>query len=91
MHQVTGDYPDYGKHRDKSSFYLNADKGFIFFEWSPPIHWEGMVGGIQVKFTQISHSGSHRIDYDWAGFPAEVSSAIPYIVEAIDKAMKVMD
>ncbi|MDY0904070.1 hypothetical protein [Pedobacter sp. CFBP9032] len=91
MHQVTGEYPDYTKHNNRSLFYLDADKSFNPFTWAPPIHWEGLVGAIRVQFTQISNSGSNEIDYDWTGFPENLKNAIPYIVEAIDSAMRTMD
>ncbi|WP_448104613.1 hypothetical protein [Pedobacter panaciterrae] len=91
MHQVSGEYPDYQKHNNVSLFGLNADKPFNNFIWSPPIHWEGIVGDKQVKFTQIRNSGSSKLDYDWTGFPEELEVAIPYIVNAIDNAMRTMD
>ncbi|WP_113663194.1 hypothetical protein [Pedobacter nanyangensis] len=91
MHQVTGEYPDYHKHSNTSSFYLNADQAFNPFTWQPPIHWTGVVGNKKVQFKQISSSGANVIDYDWNGFPDELSVAIPYIVDAINKAMRVMD
>lgn len=91
MHQVKGEYPDYSRPSNKSYFFLNADQSFNPFTWRPPIHWGGQVGGVAVTFTQISNSGSDRIDYDWSQFPKEVENAIPYIVEAIDDAMRVMD
>lgn len=91
MHQVTGEYPDYIAYREKGSFYLNADQGFNPFTWKPPIHWAGMVGNKMVKFIQIDASGYHRSCFDWTDFPDELQSAIPYIVDAIDKAMRVMD
>lgn len=91
MHQVTGEYPDYSRASNKNHFYLDADKGFIYFKWSPPIRWKGRVGGVDVTFTQVSHSGAHQSDYDWSNYPSEVSGAIPYIVEAIDDAMRIMD
>ena len=91
MHQVTGKYPDYQKTSLNSNFYLNADQSFNPFTWKQPIHWEGIVGGQKVQFVQIDSSGSSKHDYDWTDFPEQVASAIPYIVEAIDSAMKVMD
>ncbi len=48
-------------------------------------------GGQQVKFTQIHSSGSSKHDFDWSDFPEDLVIAIPYIVDAINKAMKVMD
>lgn len=91
MHQVTGDYPDYKKANLKSNFYLDADKAFNPYTWAPPIEWEGIVGGQKVKFTQISSKGNNKIDYNWDGFPDDLAGAIPYIVEAIDNAMRTMD
>lgn len=91
MHQVTGEYPDYHKASLKGRFYLNADKAFNPYTWSPPIQWKGIVGAQNVSFTQISDSGSNKSDYDWKGFPNDLEVVIPYIVEAIDKAMEVMD
>lgn len=91
MHQVTGEFPDYGRYDNKSNFYLNADQAFIYFTWSPPIMWEGFIANKPVNFVQIHSKGSSKSDFDWTGFPEEFHNAIPYIVEAIDKAMKVMD
>lgn len=91
MHQVTGEYPDYTKHNNISLFYLDADQPFNPFTWRPPIHWEGNVGGVKVSFTQTSNSGGNQLDYDWTDFPEEVKQAIPYIIEAIDNAMRTMD
>lgn len=88
---VQGKYPDYASYDNFGRFYLNADKGFNPFKWAPPINWTGRCGGMEVKFTQITSGGYDRDCYDWTGFPNELHSAIPYIVEAIDKAMKVMD
>ncbi len=91
MHQVTGKYPDSDHPLGKSSFYLDADQSFNPYSWQPPINWTGSVGDRQVKFTQIESHGSDRSCYDWSGFPRELDSVISYIVEAIDKAMRVMD
>lgn len=91
MHQVTGQYEDFSKMNRKAYFYLNADKEFNPYTWRPPIHWLGRVGGVEISFTQTSNSSSHRDDYDWSDFPQEVQDAIPYIIEAIDRAMRVMD
>lgn len=91
MHQVEGEYPDYQKYPMKGRFYLDADQSFNPFTWKPPIHWEGYVGGQKVIFTQLGRSGYHVDHFDWQDFPEELESAKPYIVEAIDKAMKKMD
>lgn len=91
MNQVEGEYPDNQAYRSISYFFLNADQGFNYNTWSAPIHWEGMVNSIEVKFTQIRDSGSSKSDYDWSEFPQELDEAIPYIVRAIDRAMRVMD
>lgn len=91
MHQVTGEYVDYKIHPRKGQFYLNADQGFNPFTWKPPINWEGTVGGHNVKFTQIEASSFNNESFDWGEFPTELEYVKPYIVEAIDKAMKVMD
>ncbi|WP_025143746.1 hypothetical protein [Pedobacter jeongneungensis] len=91
MYQVTGEYTDYGNSRLKSHFYLNADQGFNYTTWSPPIHWSGFVGNQKVTFTQISSSGSDRDDFDWSNFPKELEGAISDIVKAIDDAMRIMD
>lgn len=91
MPQVTGTYPDYQKRTLKSYFSLEGDKQFNPYTWSPPIVWEGTVGAHKVQFIQISSSGSNKPDYDWSDFPNELEVAITYIIEAIDKAMRVMD
>ena len=91
MYQVEGQYLDYSKMTRKSYFFLNADQAFNFNTWSAPVQWKGRVGGQQVSFKQISDSGSSRSCYDWTTFPVELEDAIPHIVEAIDKAMRVMD
>jgi hypothetical protein len=91
MHQVTGSFIDYGKPSLKSNFYLDADKDFNPYTWAAPIKWSGIVGGVEVSFKQISPSAYDKSCFDWTDFPDEVSGAIYDIVEAIDKAMKVMD
>lgn len=91
MYQVTGEYPDYKAHSMKSGFHLNADQSFNHSTWGPPIHWKGYVGGHEVKFTQVRNHSFSISDIDWQDFPKELESAKTYIVEAIDKAMKVMD
>lgn len=91
MYQVTGEYTDYKKFNRKSYFYLNADKRFNPYTWRAPINWEGIVGGINVKFTQIDNSAYSENCFNWTEFPDELSIAKSDIVEAIDKAMRIMD
>lgn len=88
---VKGKYPSNNGYNGELSFLLEADQAFNPYTWSPPINWTGVVGGNKVSFIQTSHSGYTKDDYDFNGFPEEVAVAIPYIVEAIDKAMKTMD
>ena len=91
MHQVTGEYLDYSAHGEKNFFSIDDDQGFNFITWKPPIHWTDMVGNKVVKFTQTDASASHRGCFDWTDFPEEIQPAIPYIVEAINNAMRVID
>jgi hypothetical protein len=91
MHQVTGEYPDSHNSKLKNRFYLDADQTFNYSTWSPPIKWKGVVHGVEVEFTQIDRFGDEKDCYDWTDFPENLSSAIPYIVNAIDDAMRVMD
>jgi hypothetical protein len=91
MSEVMGTYPDLKSESRNSRFTLTADQGFNPYTWKPPIHWSGLVGGKQVKFTQIMASGAVEGCYDWTGFPIEIKSAIPHIVKAIDDAMRTMD
>lgn len=74
MHQVIGDYPDYQKITGKTYFFLDVDKAFNPFTWSPPINWKGSVGGHQVSFTQISNSGSGKSCYDRTNFPVDLEN-----------------
>lgn len=90
MHQVTGEYQDDYNSKFKKRFYLNADQGFSN-NWNPPIHWKGTVDGISVEFTQTERHGDDKDCYDWSYFPERLSSAIPFIVKAIDDAMRIMD
>jgi hypothetical protein len=91
MYQVKGEYPDYKKSSLKSNFHLNADQVFNPTTWKPPIYWEGLIGGEKVKFIQIDSSGHSKECFDWKDFPKKLTVAIPYIVEAIDNAMRIMD
>jgi hypothetical protein len=50
-----------------------------------------MYNGTDIRFVQTDSHGSDRECFDWTGFPTQFESAIPYIVEAIDDAMRVMD
>lgn len=91
MHQVKGEYPDYTAYSSINSFHLNADKDFNPYEWSAPIQWEGHVGNEKVKFIQISSEAFSLESFDWTGFPEKLKAARPYIVTAIDEAMRTMD
>lgn len=91
MYQVTGEFPDYQSHRQKSNFYLNADQAFNPYTWCAPIHWEGIVRGNKVRFTQIANDAFSIDSFDWSGFPDKLEGAKSYIVEAIDNAMRAMD
>lgn len=91
MHQVNGEYPDYQRYPVKGMFHLNADQGFNPFTWKAPINWVGFVGSKEVKFTQIEDGSFNEQSFDWGNFPEELNYVKPYIVEAIDKAMRVMD
>lgn len=91
MYDVRGEFPHYQSYNNKGSFALNADKSMNPFTWGPPIHWKGYVNNTDVSFVQISADAFDKHDFDFTGFPEQLSSAIPYIIEAIDKAMKVMD
>jgi len=88
---VTGKYPDYLHPLKERSFHLNADQPFVHFTWKAPIHWEGIVGGQKVKFTQIFESAYGIESFEWHDFPKELEDAKYYIVKAIDDAMRVMD
>ena len=91
MYQVTGKYPDLFHPLKKRSFHLNPDQPFVHFTWKAPIHWEGIVGGHKVRFTQVD-SGVYGIEsFEWNDFPKELDEAKHYIVEAIDEAMRIMD
>lgn len=91
MSKVQGHFPDYTKHNNQGSFSVESDKAFNPYTWQPPINWSGFVNGTKVSFVQISASGSHISNYDFSGFPPELDAAKGYIIEAIDKAMRVMD
>ncbi len=91
MYDVRGEFPHYQSHNYKGSFALNADKGMNPYTWAPPINWKGYVNNTAVSFVQTSASALMKEDFDFTGFPEEFGSAIPYIIGAIDKAMKVMD
>lgn len=91
MHQVKGDYPDYQSHLMKSYFHLNADQSFNPYTWKAPINWEGVVNGHSVKFTQIESDSFNENSFDWYSFPESLAFVKPYIVKAIDDAMRVMD
>lgn len=87
MHQVKGKYLN----GNTCSFYLNADQAFNYATWRAPILWQGVVNGLEVKFTQID-SGAYDIScFDWVGFPSELEIAKKHIVKAIDEAMRIMD
>ena len=91
MWMVKKEYPDYTKLDNKNSILLNADQGFNPYTWEAPIKWKGFVGSAKVEFTQINNSGANKIDYDFSSLPKECIETIPYIIEAIDDAMRVMD
>jgi len=88
MYIVRGSFPDYSKPDNKGSFALNPDKSMNYQTWAPPIIY---VNGTEVKFKQISNSAIDETDFDLSAFPQQYKSSISYIIEAIDKAMKVMD
>ncbi len=91
MWMVEGEFPDYTAYNNSGWFRLNVDQAFNHQTWEPPIHWEGLVNSVKVKFIQTSHMASSIYDFDFEGFPKEVEDAKSYIVEAIDDAMRVMD
>jgi hypothetical protein len=91
MATVTGKYPDQSKYDKEGRFKIAPDKSFIHSTWAPPIQWTGWVNNEQISFIQISRSADGRDDFDFSGFPESCERAIDYIIEAIDKAMKVMD
>lgn len=91
MARVEGTFPDVFGYQNKSNFVVESDQAMNPFTWMPPIHWTGYVKGTKVSFIQVESSGYSREDYNFEGFPVELQSAIPYIIEAIDRAMKVMD
>ncbi len=91
MAKVRGEFPEYSSYKNKGMFSLTCDKSMNPYTWAPPIVWTGTVCGVSVKFTQISSGVIDRTDFDFTGFPEKYDSAIGYIIEAIDDAMKVMD
>lgn len=91
MHKLEVKYPNINSRKFESSFYLTSSKEFNLFEWQPPINWEGKIGSKRIKFTQISHEGFNCDCFDWQDFPKEMDYLKPYIVESINKTMKVMD
>ena len=91
MYLVEGSFPDYSSFNKKGTFNLNCDKAMAPGHWSTPIKWSGYINNTAVSFIQIKSSGKFLNCYDWTGFPENYDSAKSYIVEAIDKKMKVMD
>lgn len=92
-YMVEGEYPSYAPNRGKykASILLNADQPFNPYNWEPPIKWSGYVDGNQVQFTQTSDPGYSEKDFDFSSFPRELRESIPYIIEAIDNASRIMD
>jgi len=88
---VTGTFPNYRSHNNEGSFSLEADQGFNPYTWRPPINWRGWVNNVAVSFIQVNASGGDLSDYDFSGFPPQFERAKPFIVAAIDDAMRVMD
>jgi len=88
---VEGKYPDINSRSLEATFHLDADKAFNHQLWAPPIHWRGTVGGVKVRFTQISDRSSGTDDFDFDEFPLELETAKSHIIQAINMAMKVMD
>lgn len=88
---VTGTYPDSLAFNQKANFKLTCDKTMFPGYWLAPIKWTGEVNGEKVEFEQISESGFSKDCYDFSSFSDRIKPAIPYIVEAIDNAMRVMD
>mgnify|MGYP000727044299 CR=1 FL=1 len=56
MYQVKGEYTNYQKYNNKGWFHLDSDQALNPYTWKAPIHWSGLVDGIEVKFTQIDSS-----------------------------------
>jgi hypothetical protein len=91
MKAVEGYFPDYSNDNRKGSFKIYCDKTMFPGHWIPPISWTGYVNNTAVKFTQISQHSYNQNDFDFTDFPAELEGAKSSIIDAIDKAMKVMD
>lgn len=91
MYDVKGEFPHYQSYNNKGSFALKADKTMNPFTWAPPIKWKGFVNGTEVSFIQVDAGAISKDDFDFTGFPEQLNSAISYIIEAIDDAMRVMD
>jgi hypothetical protein len=91
MARVTGKFPHITTFGLESSFTVNSDQAMIYFSWAPPIKWTGKVAGVDVEFTQISSSALFQDDFDFTGFPENLKNSIPYIIDAINEAMRIMD
>ena len=91
MYQVKGEYTNYQKYNNKGWFHLDSDQALNPYTWKAPIHWSGLVDGIEVKFTQIDSSALSVNSFDWTDFPKQLDSVKSDIADAIDKAMRVMD
>lgn len=88
---VMGDYPDYTAMDNKGSFYLSPNRTMHPDHWMAPITWTGNVGGIDVEFTQIQTKSSSIDDFDFSSCPPAFEKAKTYIVQAIDKKLRIMD
>lgn len=91
MWDVEGTYPDYKIYPDQATFYLKCDKAMHPQEWLPPITWKGVVNHVEVKFLQTSADAIDITSFDFSSFPEKIKDSIPYIIEAIDEAMRIMD
>lgn len=91
MYQVRGEFPHYQSYNNKGVFALNPNQGMNPYTWRPPIIWKGIVCGTEVSFAQTEAHAISDDDFDFTGFPEKFSSAIPYIIDAIDDAIRVMD
>lgn len=70
---------------------LDANQPLNPYTWKAPIEWEGYLGGIPIKFVQISNLAHSLKAFDWTGFPEEYDYLCPIIVKEIDKALSIMD
>lgn len=91
MRDVTGSFPDLTHPLGKRGFYLDCDKGLNIFDFQPPITWTGAIDGNEVIIVQNSTTAISKDDFVFETFPKKYLDAMPYIIEAIDKCLEVLD